>query len=708
MIYSQANNLNIFFRPKTIALIGATDRLDSVGRTLLENLLNSSFSGVIYPVNPKGEDLLGIKTYTHIKKINKPVELAIIATPADTIAEIIEDCVSVGIKGAVIISAGFRETGVEGIALEKKILEIAQKGNMRIIGPNCLGVMSPVTGLNATFTSQMAKLGKVAFLSQSGALCTAILDWSLEENLGFSAFVSLGSMLDIGWGEMISYLGNDPNTESIVIYMESIINTSSFLLAARGVALTKPIIVLKAGRNQESAKAAQSHTGSLSGDDEVLDAAFARCGVLRVDSIEDLFNISELLAKEPHLKGKRLTVITNAGGPGVLATDVLINGGGELAKLDPATLAQLDTILPKHWSHANPIDILGDATPDRYQKALTIASSDPNTDAILVILTPQAMSEPTTCAQVLIQTKNQLKIPILACWMGGQAVAEARAILNAENIFTTPYPDLGAHLFNLIWRYKSNLKLLYQNPLIDEPLKIDQSIDQALVEHIIQSALAQDRALLTELESKKILQAYGLPALPPEIATSAAQAVELAQSMGYPIVLKLHSLSITHKSDVQGVKLNLHNEVEVLEAYAAIQSGIKAQDFQGITVQPMLKEVGYELILGSSRDSQFGAYILFGAGGVLVEILKDKSLDLPPLNRALARAMIEKTKIYQALKGYRGKEAIDLEELEFIMVRFSQLVVKQKWIKEIDINPMVASSAGIFILDARIILAKEE
>ncbi len=726
--------LDFIFSPKTVAVIGATDRPGSVGRTLLWNLISNPFGGTVFPVNPKRDSVLGIKAYQDITVIPEAIDLAIIATPAPTVPKVIRQCAKAGVKGAIILSAGFKEIGTVGIELEQQILSEARRHQIRIVGPNCLGLMNPHRGLNATFASTMARPGNVGFISQSGALCTAILDWSFRENVGFSAFVSIGSMLDVSWGDLIYYLGDDPHTTSIAIYMESIGDARSFLSAAREVALTKPIIVIKGGRTGAAAQAAASHTGTLAGSDEVLDAAFRRCGVLRVDTIEDLFNMTELLAKQPRPRGKRLTILTNAGGPGVLATDSLIKKQGRLAQLAPETITQLDRVLPTHWSRSNPIDILGDATAERYTQALKVAAADDNSDGLLVILTPQAMTDATKIAFQLQETVKKLKgKPVLASWMGGEDVAEGEAILNRAGIYTMPYPDTATHLFNLMWNYSYNLKGLYETPVLAQDVKNDNSRTQA--EAILKRARDTGRSLLTEYESKQLLSAYGIPTVTTKIATSEERAVALAEAIGYPVVLKLHSETITHKTDVGGVHLNLNNADAVRDAFNSIKNSVEAngetlslkeseavkvfldleqvshpkdskprQDFLGVTVQPMVKLHGYELIIGSSIDEQFGPVLLFGTGGELVEVFKDRALALPPLNTTLAQRMIEQTRIYQALKGVRGKKAVDLTALTKLMVRFSQLVVEQPWIKEIDINPLMVSEDRLLALDARVIL----
>lgn len=616
--------------------------------------------------------------------------------------------------GAVIISAGFKEIGSEGVKFEQQILTEARRGGMRIVGPNCLGIMMPQKGLNATFATTIARPGNVGFLSQSGALCTAILDWSLKENVGFSAFASLGSMLDVSWGDLIYYLGDDPNTKSIVIYMETIGDARAFLSAAREVALTKPIIVIKPGRTAQAARAAASHTGSLTGSDEVLEAAFRRTGVLRVNTIAELFHMAEVLAKQPRPKGPRLTIVTNAGGPGVLATDMLVGSGGELSDLSPDTFKAFNELLPPHWSRNNPVDILGDAGPEKYARAVDIAAKDPNSDGLLVILTPQAMTDPTGTAEQLKPFARLDGKPILASWMGGKEVAAGVDILNAAGIPTYDYPDTAARAFQYMWRYSYNLAALYETPVLLAENHTSATA-QAEAEALINSARKNGRTLLTEFESKELLRAYGIPTVETHVARSEDQAVKLAGLIGYPVVLKLFSETITHKTDVGGVKLNLRSAASVRKAWREIKLGAEASDaktastsrpsgFLGVTVQPMVSLDGYVLIIGSSLDPQFGPVLLFGTGGQLVEVFKDRSLALPPLNATLARRMMEQTKIHAALKGVRGRAPVNLKALEELLVRFSQLVVEQKWIAEIDINPLLASGNRLLALDARVVL----
>jgi acetyltransferase len=697
--------LESFFRPRAVAVIGATEAPGSVGRTLLHNLLGTPFGGTIYPVNPKRESVLGIRAYRSLADVPAEVDLAVIVTPAATVPAIVAACADRKVPAAVIISAGFRETGAAGAELEQRVLAEARRGPMRIIGPNCLGVMSPVTGLNATFAAGMARPGNVAFLSQSGALLTAILDWSLREQVGFSAFASVGSMLDVGWGDLIDYLGDDPKTRAIVIYMESIGNARAFLSAAREVALTKPIIVIKAGRSEAASRAAASHTGALTGSDDVLDAAFRRAGVLRVTDISEVFHLADVLGKQPRPAGPRLAIVTNAGGPAVLATDALVAGSGQLAELDPAVLGRLDAVLPPAWSHANPVDILGDADPQRYATALDLAAANPASDGLLVILTPQDMTDPTLTAEALGKQAHVAGKPVLASWMGGAGVAAGVEILGRAGIPTFAFPDDAARTFCHMWRYADNLRGLYETPV----RRSDGDLRPGETRALIDAARAQGRTLLDEQESKAILASCGIPTVPTRVARDAAEAVAAAHELGFPAVVKVWSRTITHKSDVGGVKLGLADGDAVARAFSEIERAVTAKAgaaaFAGVTVQPEVdRRAGVELILGSAPDPQFGPVLLFGAGGELVEVLRDRALGLPPLNTTLARRLMERTRIHRALGGARGRAPVDLDALAGLLVRFGDLVVEHPEIREIDVNPLLASGSGLLALDARVVL----
>jgi acetyltransferase len=700
------NSLDPLFAPKSVAVIGATETANAVGRTILWNLLKSPFGGTVYPVNPKRTSVLGVKAYPTVGEVPEKVDLAVIVTPAATVPGLIQQCADKEVPAAIIISAGFKEMGPSGSALEKQIKDIASRVHMRVLGPNCLGFMNPGIGLNATFGAYLANPGRVAFISQSGALGAAILDWSMKERVGFSAFASVGSMIDIGWGDLIDYLGEDPETEAILIYMETVGDARKFLSAAREVALAKQIIVIKAGRTDAAAKAAASHTGSLTGSDDVLDAAFRRAGVLRVNSISDLFYMSEVLSHQPRPKGKRLTIITNAGGPGVLATDALIAGGGELAPISAATMAELNKVLPPSWSRNNPVDVLGDADATRYAKALELTARDEHCDGVMVILTPQDMTDPTNSAEAIRTAAKELGKPVLASWMGGPFVATGEDMLNNAGIPTFPYPDTAARMFNYMWQYDYAIKGLYETPAA---IDLESPIDTALADKIIKDTRGKHLDVLSEFDSKRLLAAYGIPVAQALVAVSEEEAVQAAAKIGYPAVLKLYSETITHKTDVGGVMLDLVDEAAVREAFGRIKKNCAEraglEHFGGVSVQPMIKmKDAYEVIVGSSCDGQFGPVILFGSGGELVEVYKDQALGLPPLNTTLARRLIERTKIHEAFKGVRGRPPVDAAGLEQLLVKFSQMLLAQPWIKEVDMNPVLVGPKGVIALDARIIL----
>ena len=699
--------LRPLFQPQSVAVIGATDRAGTVGRSLLSNLMATRFPIKLHAVTLSHSEVLGLKTKKKIADIPEEVDLALVVTPAHTVPQIIGECVDAHVRSAVVISAGFREQGHAGALLEETIQEHLRRGALRLIGPNCMGFMNPTIGLNATFADAMPKKGSVAFFSQSGALQTAILDWSQKEHVGFSAIVSTGSMLDVGWGDLIYHFGDDPNTKSILLYMESVGDARSFLSAAREIALSKPIIVIKAGRSEAASRAAASHTGALTGSDDVLEAAFRRCGVLRVQNIADLFYMAEVLSKQPRPRGPRLSIVTNAGGPGVLATDALMATGGELTVLSPETIHRLDEFLSAHWSHSNPIDVLADADAERFVKAVDIVSKDPGSDGLLAIIAPQGLADPTQVATQMKTHAHSSSKPLIASWMGGEGVAEGTAILNAAGIPTFSYPDTAARAFTYMWRYTYNLRGLHETPALVEGSDFATDGRNSTAE-LVQQARDSGRNLLNEFAAKRLLAFYGIPVVETRIAENEKDAAAIASEIGYPVVLKLLSNTIAHKSDVGGVHLNLTSSDQIRVAFRAIHSSVSEkagpQHFAGVTVQPMVKRDGYELILGSSIDAQFGPVILFGSGGVMVEVYRDHALSLPPLNTTLAQRMMEQTRIFTALKGVRGRKPVDLAALEQLLVRFSQLVMEQPWIKEIDINPLLATPDRLLALDARVVV----
>jgi acetyltransferase len=634
-----------------------------------------------------------------------------IATPAKTVPDVVEECGRAGVKGVIIVSAGFKETGPEGKALEDKILTIARKYGIRVVGPNCIGIIRPRNNLNATFVEKMPKAGNVAFLSQSGALGSAILDWAVHENIGFSNFVSVGSMIDVDFGDLIDYFGTDPKTKSILMYIEGITEARKFMSAARHFARTKPIIVVKAGKFSESAKAAASHTGSLSGEDDIYDAAFKRAGIVRVEEIADLFNAAEVLGTQPLPRGPNLAIITNAGGPGVMATDALIAKGGKLAKLSQKTMGILNSVLPSFWSRGNPIDVLGDARTDRYRAAVEACLNDENIDGMLIIFTQQAVSESVEIAKgivELVRSKTYQNKTILTSFMGNGAVQEANSILNANNIPTYSTPEQAIKTYMYMYQYQRNVELIYETP---EELPVDASPPKRPIMVILRNAALEGREVLTEDEAKKVLKYYNFPVVKTAVANNVDEAIAISRQMGYPVVLKILSPQIVHKSDVGGVILNVDSDAEAREAFETLiqRATTYNPDAQiiGVTVQPMVERKGYEVIIGGKTDPLFGPVILFGMGGVGVELFKDYSMGLPPLNTTLIRRMMEETKVYQLLKGYRNAPPADIKLLEETLLLFSQLLIDFPQIKEIDINPLLVNEKEACILDARIVVDKE-
>jgi acetyltransferase len=703
-------NLDKIFNPQSVAIIGASDAEGSVGYAIVKNFTRLGYAGKVYFVNIRKAEIMGTKTYPTVAQIPETVDLAIIATPAKTVPDVIEECGKAGVGGAIIVSAGFKETGPAGKILEEKILENARKYNVRIVGPNCIGIIRPRINLNATFVDKVPKPGNIAFLSQSGALGSAILDWAIHENIGFSNFVSVGSMIDVDFGDLIDYFGSDPKTKSILMYVEGITEARKFMSAARHFARTKPIIVVKSGRFSESAKAAASHTGSLSGEDSIYDAAFKRAGIVRVDDIADLFNAAEVLGTQPLPKGPNLAIITNAGGPGVMTTDALIGQGGKLAKLSQKTLDSLNAVLPPFWSHGNPIDVLGDAKADRYRAAMEACLNDDNIDGILVIFTQQAVSESVEIAKNivdLVKSKAYQNKTILTSFMGYGAVQEANGLLNANNIPTYSTPEQAVKTYLHMYQYQRNVELIYETP---EEFPVEAPPKRP-IRVILKNAAFEDREVLTEDEAKKILKYYNFPVVKTAAANNVDEAVAYAQQMGFPVVLKILSPQIIHKSDAGGVILNVHDAAEVREAFEKLIQRATAYNpnaqIIGVTVQPMVQKKGYEVIIGGKTDPIFGPVVLFGMGGVGVELFKDYSMGLPPLNTTLIRRMMEETKIYKLLKGYRGSPPANIKKLEETLLLFSQLLMDFPQIKEIDINPLLINEREAVILDARIVIDKE-
>ncbi len=702
-------DLEKIFNPRSIAIVGASDEEGSVGYVLTKNLTELGYKGNVYPVNIRKKEILGLKAYQIVDQLPEKVDLAVIATPAKTVPDIVEQCGKAGIVGIIIISAGFKEVGPEGKELEKRILEAKKKYNLRIVGPNCLGIIRPSINLNTTFVAEMPRSGNIAFISQSGALGTAILDLATHENIGFSNFVSVGSMIDVDFGDLIDHFGTDPKTRSILMYIEGVTNAREFISAARHFARTKPIVVVKAGKFGESAKAAASHTGSLTGEDVVYDAAFKRAGLVRVEEIVDLFNCAEVLGIQPLPSGPNLAIITNAGGPGIMATDALLAREGKLAKLSRETVETLNSTLPHYWSGGNPIDILGDAKAERYIAAIEECFKDKNVDGLLIIYTPQGVADAEEIARNIVELcKNKgSRKTLLVSFMGYDDVQKANCIFSQNGIPTYSTPEQAVATYMYMYQYERNLELLYETP---EELPVDSVPPKRPLTVIMRNAAKENREILTEIEAKQLLDYYNIPVVKTLVAENLDEAFLSASQIGYPVVLKILSPQIVHKTDAGGVVLDINSEAELREAFNNVVRRAKEYnpeaEIRGVTVQPMIKKKGYEIILGAKTDSLFGPVILFGMGGVGVELFKDFAVGLPPLNQTLARRIMERTKVIHLLKGYRNMPPANIKLLEETMVRFSQMLVDFPQLKEVDINPLLIDEKEAFALDARIVIDK--
>jgi acetyltransferase len=703
-------NLEKIFKPKRVAVVGASDQPGKVGYTLLQNLIGRGYEGVVYPVNSKREAVQGIVAYKSLSDLPNPPDLAVICTPAATVPDLIDECGRLGILGVVIISAGFREVGPAGQALEDQIRAAATRHRgLRIIGPNCLGVMVPSIKLNASFAADMALPGRVAFLSQSGALCTSVLDWARAAGIGFSHFLSIGNMLDVGLDDLLDYLALDPETDSVVLYVESITRARQFMSAARAFSRDKPIVAYKAGRFADSAQAAASHTGAMAGVDAVYEAAFRRAGIVRVQDMDEIFDCAELLARGRVPKGPRLAIITNAGGPGVMACDALLDRRGVLAKLDPTTLEQLNRTLPSCWSHGNPVDVLGDAPAQRYADALAAVLADPGADAALVVLTPQAMSDPTASSAAVIEAARRSHKPVLTAWMGGAHVHEGDKRLHAAGIPAYTTPEHAVRAFMRLVEFARNRETLNETP---REVPVAFALDAVALREQFQAIANRNGELISEDDSKQLLASYGIPVCMPRPASTAGEAAKVAEQIGYPVVLKVLSPQITHKTDVGGVVLNLATAQEVLAAFDRIVTSASRlrpdAQVQGVTVQRMVTAVhGVELILGMKRDPVFGPVVMVGFGGIAAEVFQDKALELPPLNERLARRMLESLRSWPLLTGYRGRPVVNVEQLIEALMRFSYLVAHLPEIAEVDINPLLVTPQEVVALDARIVLDRQ-
>src|SRR5215472_4792253 len=702
-------NLDKIFKPRAIALVGATPKPHTVGAMLLKNLRNSGFPGRLMLVNPRYTEIAGLPVYADVASLPVVPDLAVIATPPAVVPGLIAELGAKGTRGAVAITAGFGELGTEGKQLQQRILDAAKPHLLRVVGPNCVGVMAPGARLNASFAHLTPKAGGLAFVSQSGAIVTAMLDWAEPRGIGFSHVVSLGDMADVDFGDMLDYLGNDTHTHAVLLYVEGLTSARKFMSGARATARRKPVLVVKVGRHAAGARAAASHTGALAGSDRVYDAAFRRAGMLRVRDMGELFDAVETLSSTHPQSGDRLAILTNGGGPGVLATDMLIDLGGTLAKLTPATQAKLDRVLPRTCSRGNPVDIVGDADPQRYKAALEVLLEDRDIDAVLVINCPTAMQSPTECARVVVDTVHAaaphlMGRNVLTNWLGERSVGPARQLFAEAHIATYDTPDRAIRGFMHRVDYRRNQQLLLETP----PSRPESfAPDSAAAERTLESALSAGREWLEPDEVAAVLVAYGIPLVGTYTAPDAAAAAEIARKLDKPVALKIRSRDIRHKSDIGGVVLNLGNPERVRSEAEAMAARVRAAQpearLDGFVVQEMVHRPGaVELIAGVVDDPLFGPVILFGQGGTAVEVLNDSTLELPPLNMTLARAQIARTRIHRLMQGYRNQPPVKINAVADILIRLAQLVADHPAVAELDINPILADEHGVLGLDARL------
>ena len=701
-------NLDHLFRPASVAVIGASNRPQSVGNTVIRNLLAGGFGGAILPVNPKVETVAGVLAYPDIETLPRVPDLAVVCTPAQTVPKIISALGEKGTKAAIVLTAGFGEAEKEtGIDYRQAILDACRPHTLRLLGPNCVGLLAPHVGLNASFAHVPALPGQLAFVSQSGALATAVLDWANSHGIGFSHFISLGNAWDVDFGDVLDHLGGDPQTGAILLYIESITGARKFMSAARAAARNKPIVVIKAGRFAEGAAAAASHTGALAGADDVYDAALRRAGLLRVDSIEDLFNAAELLGHKIRLHGHRLAVITNGGGAGVMAADALAWHHGQLAELSAESIARLDEVLPKNWSKGNPIDIIGDAPADRYSAAFEALKESDEVDAILLIHAPTAIVPRMDIARALLDPIAAAHTPVLACWLGGSGAEDARRLFNEHNIPVFETPEVAVRAFSHLVSFQQNQALLAETP----PSVVGGlNANPRAARTVIESALLEGRSMLSEPEAKAVLSCYDIPTVETRIVVDAEQAARAAAAFGYPVALKILSDDITHKSDVGGVVLDIMNDAQLHDAITAMATRVAEfkpnARIKGYTLQPMARRPkAFELIVGAKNDPIFGPVLLFGQGGTAVEVVADGAVGLPPMNLGLAKRLVEETRISHLLGGYRDRSAVDLEALYHTIVKVSQMLIDLPEIQELDVNPLLSDSGGVLALDARLQVA---
>ncbi|HUL94937.1 MAG TPA: GNAT family N-acetyltransferase [Usitatibacter sp.] len=700
--------LRRLFEPRSVVLVGASERPERVGTLMFDNLRNAGFKGEIFAVNPRYSQLHGMRCYPSVTKLPGPVDLAVIATPAHTVAGVVSECGAAGIPNAVVISAGFSEVGPEGVALEKALLEAARAARVRLLGPNCIGVMRPTDGLNASFARGNPLPGSLALVAQSGAVCTAMLDWATPIGIGFSSVVSLGGSVDVDFGEVIDYLASDEKTRHILLYIEGIHDGRRLVSSLRAAARAKPVILMKVGRHPAGSRAAVSHTGAVVGKDDVFDAVVQRTGAVRVSSIAELLGAAQALAANVRPRGDRLAVITNGGGPGVMAADRAGELGLPLATLSPATLQSLAAVLPPTWSHGNPIDLMGDADAARYRAALKACMDDPGVDGIVVILAPQAMTNADEVAQAVAEAAHGARKPVIASWMGEASVARSRAWLRKEGVTVFTAPEWAVDTFSHLASFYRNQIALMQAP---GPLAHSDPPDVTAARALIRAALASGRNVLSSTESKALLAAFRIPVVRSVVVNDEKQAVEAAALLRGPVAMKIDSPDITHKSDVGGVKLGVAGGEDVRTAYREIMAAAAAHApgarLRGVAIEPMATRAhGRELMVGIVRDAIFGPAVTFGAGGIAIEVLRDRAVALPPLNAALVENMVRHTRVARMLGDFRNLPAVDRNALDAVLLRVSEIACELAEVEELDVNPLFADESGVVAVDARIVVSE--
>jgi acetyltransferase len=702
---NERHYLTFLLEPRSIAVVGASETPGSIGETLVRNMMDTNYAGKLFFVNPQHDKVFGQKSYDSVESIPQRLDLAVVCTKSETAPAIIDACGRAGARAAIILSGGFSESGPRGIALERAVVDNARRHRLRLLGPNCMGIMRPSAGINLTFAHGSANPGTIGLISQSGALCSAILDWALPNGVGFSNVVSLGAEADIDFGEILEYMVADPKTENIFLYIEGIKNARRFMSALRAAARCKPVLLIKVGKHAAGEQAVLSHTGAVVGADDVFDAALRRAGVVRLNTIGQMYAAAQALFSHFRPRGNRLAIITNGGGPGVMAADHCADIGIPLAKLSAATVANLDAALPTTWSKRNPIDIVGDADPARYAAALQACLDDDNVDGVMAILTPQAMTDPTQAARMVIELAYQSDKPLVTCWMGEEQVREARLLFKGAGVPTFRTPEPAVDLFSHISAYYRNQRLL-----MEAPASISDQVAPRLesAKLVIETALQEGRQVLNEMESKALLAAFRIPIAQTVVARSPSEAMVLAEEIGLPVVMKIDSPQITHKTDSGGVRLNLHSLAAIRDAYAEIVDEVRKNRpdaiIHGVAIEPMIQKInGRELMVGMTRDQIFGPTIIFGPGGVGVEATgKDRAVALPPLNQFLVADMLASTHTSAKLGAFRKMPPVSMEALESVLLRVSEMVCELPWITELDINPLIVDELGAVAVDARI------